>query len=89
MAIFAGILIAYRMRCIRVVRPFYGFTLASATGFLRLMAADLQFSAFGSGNGLGISSCGLGVLFGVIGTSLDAARLRSELHTRAVRGGTG
>ncbi|MCX4460555.1 Bax inhibitor-1/YccA family protein (plasmid) [Streptomyces sp. NBC_01340] len=74
-AVFAGVLIAYRMRWIRVTRRFFGFVLASATGFLLLTAVDLLFSAFGAGNGLGLGSGGLGVVFGVAGVLLGACFL--------------
>nr|BFD88015.1 Bax inhibitor-1/YccA family protein [Streptomyces sp. Xyl84] len=74
-AVSAGVLIAYRMRWIRVTRRFYGFVLAAATGFLLLMAADLLFSAFGAGHGLGFDSGALGVVFGIAGILLGAAFL--------------
>ncbi|MEU0566033.1 Bax inhibitor-1/YccA family protein [Nonomuraea sp. NPDC005983] len=75
LAVSAGVLIAYRMRWIRVTRRFQGFVLASAAGFVLLMAADLLFSAFGGGNGLGFDSGGLGVVFGVVGILLGACFL--------------
>ncbi|MET9144838.1 Bax inhibitor-1/YccA family protein [Streptomyces sp. NPDC004042] len=74
-AVSAGVLIAYRMRWIRVTRRFHGFVLAAATGFLLLMAADLLFSAFGAGHGLGFDSGTLGVAFGIAGILLGAAFL--------------
>lgn len=74
-AVFAGVLIAYRMRWIRVTRRFFGFVLASATGFLLLTAVDLLLSALGAGNGLGLGSGGLGVVFGVAGVLLGACFL--------------
>ncbi|MFE7403012.1 Bax inhibitor-1/YccA family protein [Streptomyces sp. NPDC057557] len=74
-AVSAGVLIAYRMRWIRVTQRFAGFVAAAATGFLLLLVADLLFSAFGAGNGLGFNSGGLGIAFGVIGIVLGAAFL--------------
>ncbi|CAM5707640.1 MULTISPECIES: Bax inhibitor-1/YccA family protein [Streptomyces] len=74
-AVSAGVLLAYRMRWIRVDRRFAGFVASAATGFLLLLAADLLFSAFGAGNGLGFHSGGLGILFGVLGILLGAAFL--------------
>ena len=74
-AVSAGVLIAYRMRWIRVTRRFYGFVLAAATGFLILMVADLLFSAFGAGHGLGFDSGALGVVFGIAGILLGACFL--------------
>ncbi|MFF5442099.1 Bax inhibitor-1/YccA family protein [Streptomyces achromogenes] len=76
----AGVLIAYRMRWIRVTRRFAGFVAAAATGFLLLLAADLLLSAFGAGNGLGFRSGGLGVLFGVLGILLGAAFLALDFR---------
>ncbi|WP_406430470.1 Bax inhibitor-1/YccA family protein [Streptomyces sp. NBC_01589] len=74
-AVSAGVLIAYRMRWIRVTQRFVGFVAAAATGFLLLLVADLLFSAFGAGNGLGFHSGGLGILFGLVGVLLGAAFL--------------
>ncbi|MFJ3586422.1 Bax inhibitor-1/YccA family protein [Streptomyces sp. NPDC090127] len=76
MAVFAGVLIAYKMRWIRVTRRFYGFVMAAAIGFVLLMAVNLLFSLFdGAGDGLGFRSGGLGILFGVIGIILGACFL--------------
>ncbi len=75
LAVSAGTLVAYRMRWIRVTRRFTGFVLAAATGFLLLLFADLLFSAFGAGNGLGFHSGGLGIAFGLLGIVLGAAFL--------------
>ncbi|MET9434810.1 Bax inhibitor-1/YccA family protein [Streptomyces sp. NPDC006551] len=75
MAVFAGVLIAYKMRWIRVTRRFYGFVIAAAMGFMLLMMANLLFAVFGGGDGLGFRSGGLGILFGVIGIILGACFL--------------
>ncbi|MDN3293137.1 Bax inhibitor-1/YccA family protein [Streptomyces ficellus] len=75
MAVFAGVLIAYKMRWIRVTRRFYGFVMAAAMGFILLMAVNLLFSVFGGGDGLGFRSGGLGILFGVIGIVIGACFL--------------
>ncbi|MDQ1010338.1 putative YccA/Bax inhibitor family protein [Streptomyces sp. V4I23] len=75
MAVFAGVLIAYKMRWIRVTRRFYGFVMAAAMGFVLLMLANLLFSVFGGGDGLGFRTGGLGILFGVIGVILGACFL--------------
>jgi uncharacterized YccA/Bax inhibitor family protein len=75
MAVFAGVLIAYKMRWIRVTRRFYGFVMAAAMGFILLMAVNLLFAVFGGGDGLGFRSGGLGILFGVIGIVLGACFL--------------
>ncbi|MFJ2114573.1 MULTISPECIES: Bax inhibitor-1/YccA family protein [unclassified Streptomyces] len=75
MAVFAGVLFAYKMRWIRVTRRFYGFVMAAAMGFMLLMVANMLFSVFGGGDGLGFRSGGLGILFGVIGIILGACFL--------------
>ncbi|AJF65539.1 Bax inhibitor-1/YccA family protein [Streptomyces vietnamensis] len=75
MAVFAGVLIAYKMGWIRVTRRFYGFVMAAAIGFVLLMAVNLLFAVFGGGDGLGFRSGGLGIVFGVIGIILGACFL--------------
>ncbi|MGW2055244.1 Bax inhibitor-1/YccA family protein [Streptomyces sp. NPDC001840] len=75
MAVFAGVLFAYKMRWIRVTRRFYGFVMAAAMGFLLLMAVNLLFTVFGGGDGLGFRSGGLGIIFGIIGIILGACFL--------------
>ncbi|MFB8211754.1 MULTISPECIES: Bax inhibitor-1/YccA family protein [unclassified Streptomyces] len=75
MCVFAGVLLAYKMRWIRVTRRFYGFVMAAAMGFMLLMVVNLLFAAFGGGDGLGFRSGGLGILFGVIGIILGACFL--------------
>ncbi|MGW6900081.1 Bax inhibitor-1/YccA family protein [Streptomyces sp. NBC_01727] len=75
MCVFAGVLLAYKMRWIRVTRRFYGFVMAAAMGFMLLMVVNLLFGVFGGGDGLGFRSGGLGILFGVIGIILGACFL--------------
>ncbi|MFJ4621373.1 Bax inhibitor-1/YccA family protein [Streptomyces sp. NPDC088812] len=75
MAVFAGVLVAYKAGWIRVNRRFYGFVMAAALGFVLLMAVNLLFTVFGGGDGLGFRSGALGVVFGVIGIILGACFL--------------
>ncbi|MDT0397799.1 MULTISPECIES: Bax inhibitor-1/YccA family protein [Streptomyces] len=75
MAVFAGVLVAYRAGWIRVNRRFYGFVMAAALGFILLMAVNLLFAVFGGGDGLGFRSGPLGIVFGVIGIILGACFL--------------
>ncbi|MFJ9247831.1 Bax inhibitor-1/YccA family protein [Streptomyces sp. NPDC101776] len=75
MAVFAGVLIAYRAGWIRVNRRFYGFVMAAALGFILLMAVNLLFAVFGGGDGLGFRSGPLGIFFGVVGIILGACFL--------------
>ncbi|MFF1545452.1 Bax inhibitor-1/YccA family protein [Streptomyces sp. NPDC058291] len=75
MAVFAGVLVAYKAGWIRVNRRFYGFVMAAALGFVLLMAVNLLFAVFGGGDGLGFRSGALGIVFGVIGVILGACFL--------------
>ncbi|MEU4210292.1 Bax inhibitor-1/YccA family protein [Streptomyces sp. NPDC026206] len=75
MAVFAGVLIAYRTRIIRVDRRFTRFVIGAAIGFLLLMVANSLFAVFGGGDGLGFRSGGLGIAVGVVGVLLGAAFL--------------
>jgi uncharacterized YccA/Bax inhibitor family protein len=75
MAVFAGVLFAYKMRWIRVTRRFYGYVMAATVGFLLLMVVNLIFSVVGGGDGLGFRSGGLGIAFGVLGIILGACFL--------------
>jgi uncharacterized YccA/Bax inhibitor family protein len=74
-AVFVGVLIAYKTRLIRVNRRFYRYVMAAAIGFVLLTAVNLLFMVFAGGDGLGFRSGGLGILFGVIGVVLGAAFL--------------
>ncbi|NBM15944.1 Bax inhibitor-1/YccA family protein [Streptomyces sp. GC420] len=75
MAVFAGVLVAYKTGLIRVNRRFYGFVMAAAIGFVLLMAVNMLFAVFGGGDGLGFRSGGLGIMFGIIGIILGACFL--------------
>ncbi|MFI8966220.1 Bax inhibitor-1/YccA family protein [Streptomyces sp. NPDC053493] len=75
MAVFAGVLVAYKMRWIRVNRRFYGFTIAAAIGFVLLMLVNSLFAVFGGGDGLGFRSGGLGIMFGIVGIIIGACFL--------------
>ncbi|QKV94554.1 Bax inhibitor-1/YccA family protein [Streptomyces sp. NA02950] len=78
MAVFVGVLVAYKTRLIRVNARFQRFVLAAAIGFVLLMAVNLLFAAFGGGDGLGFRSGGLGIVFGLIGVVLGAAFLAMD-----------
>ncbi|GAB2873049.1 Bax inhibitor-1/YccA family protein [Streptomyces deserti] len=75
MAVFAGVLVAYKAGWIRVNRRFVGFVMAAALGFILLMAVNLLFAVFGGGDGLGFRSGALGVIFGIVGIILGACFL--------------
>ncbi|MDH6628010.1 putative YccA/Bax inhibitor family protein [Streptomyces sp. LBL] len=75
LAVFAGVLVAYRAGWIRVNRRFYGFVMAAALGFVLLMMVNLLFAVFGGGDGLGFRSGPLGIVFGVVGILLGACFL--------------
>ncbi|MFF0111064.1 Bax inhibitor-1/YccA family protein [Streptomyces prasinus] len=75
MAVFVGVLVAYKAGWIRVNRRFYGFVMAAALGFILLMAVNLLFAVIGGGDGLGFRSGPLGIIFGVVGIILGACFL--------------
>lgn len=75
MCVFAAVLVAYKMRWIRVTRRFTGFVMAAALGFVLLMLANSLFALFGGGDGLGFRSGGLGIVFGIVGVVLGACFL--------------
>lgn len=75
MCVFAAVLVAYKMRWIRVTRRFTGFVMAAALGFVLLMLANSLFMLFGGGDGLGFRSGPLGIVFGIVGVVLGACFL--------------
>ncbi|MEU9714635.1 Bax inhibitor-1/YccA family protein [Streptomyces sp. NPDC047976] len=78
MCVFAAVLVAYKMRWIRVTRRFTGFVMAAALGFVLLMLANSLFMLFGGGDGLGFRSGPLGIVFGVVGVILGACFLAMD-----------
>ncbi|MEV1045343.1 Bax inhibitor-1/YccA family protein [Streptomyces sp. NPDC049916] len=75
MAVFAGVLIAYRTGLIRVTRRFYGFVMAALIGFTLLMMVNLLFAVFGGGDGLGFRSGTMGLIFGIVAIVIGACVL--------------
>lgn len=75
LAVFAGVLVAYRAGWIRVNRRFVGFVMAAALGFVLLMAVNMLFAVFGGGDGLGFRSGPMGIFFGIVGILLGACFL--------------
>ncbi|WP_405582388.1 Bax inhibitor-1/YccA family protein [Streptomyces sp. NBC_01190] len=71
-AVFAGMLVAYRTRLIRVTARYQRIGLAIAVGFVLALFANLLFYAFGSSNGLGLTTGGLGIVFCLLGIGLGA-----------------
>ena len=72
MAVFAGMLIAYKARIIRVTARYQRIGMAMAIGFVLAMLVNLLFAAFGSGDGLGLATGGLGIVFSLLGIALGA-----------------
>jgi uncharacterized YccA/Bax inhibitor family protein len=72
MAIFGGMLLAYRTRLIRVTARYQRIGMAIAFAFLVALVVNLLFAAFGSGNGLGLQTGGLGIVFCLLGIGLGA-----------------
>ncbi|GAB3117677.1 Bax inhibitor-1/YccA family protein [Streptomyces calidiresistens] len=75
MAVFAGVLFMYKQRIIKVNARFTKFVMAAAVGFVLLMAVNLIVALIGGGDGLGLRSGSLGIIFGVIGIILGACFL--------------
>lgn len=75
MAVFGGVLIAYRARLIRVTRRFQGFVMGALIGFVLLMVVNSLFALFGGGDGLGFRSGALGVVFGIVAIVIGACVL--------------
>jgi uncharacterized YccA/Bax inhibitor family protein len=75
MAVFAGVLFMYKQRIIRVNARFTKFVMAAGLGFVLLMAVNLIVALIGGGDGLGLRSGGLGIIFGVVGICLGACFL--------------
>lgn len=93
MAVFTGMLIAYRTRLIRVTQRYYRIGMAIAIGFLLLMVVNMLFAAFGGGDGLGVRSGGLGIIVGIVGVllgafflSLDFKQIEDGIRYGAPRG---
>jgi uncharacterized YccA/Bax inhibitor family protein len=72
MAVFAGMLVAYKTRVIRVTARYQRIGLAVAVGFVLAMVVNLLFAAFGSSDGLGLRTGGLGIVFCLLGVALGA-----------------
>ena len=72
MSVFAGMLIAYKARIVRVTARYQRIGMAMAIGFVLAMAVNLLFAAFGNGNGLGLATGGLGIVFSLLGIALGA-----------------
>lgn len=75
MAVFAGVLIAYRAKIIRVNARFMRFVIGAAIGFALLSLVNVLVAVFVGGDGLGLRTGGLGIVFGVIGVVIGAAFL--------------
>jgi uncharacterized YccA/Bax inhibitor family protein len=72
MAVFAGMLFAYRTRLIRVTTRYARIGMAIAIGFMLAMVVNLLFYAFGSSDGLGLTTGPLGIVFCLLGIGLGA-----------------
>jgi uncharacterized YccA/Bax inhibitor family protein len=72
MGVFAGMLIAYRAGVVRVTARYQRIGLAVAIGFVLAMVVNLVFAAFGSADGLGLRTGGLGIVFCLLGVGLGA-----------------
>jgi uncharacterized YccA/Bax inhibitor family protein len=89
MAVFAGMLVAYRARIIRVTERYQRIGLAVAVGFLLALVVNLLFAAFGSADSLGLRTGGLGIVFCLLGIALGAFFLSLDFKQieDGIRGG--
>ncbi|MFI8186304.1 Bax inhibitor-1/YccA family protein [Actinacidiphila glaucinigra] len=72
MAVFVGMLVAYRTRLIRVTARYTRIGMAIAIGFVILTFVNVIAAMIGGGDGLGLRSGALGVVVGIIGVALGA-----------------
>ncbi|WP_327290828.1 Bax inhibitor-1/YccA family protein [Streptomyces sp. NBC_01198] len=89
MAVFAGMLVAYRARIIRVTARYQRIGLAVAVGFVLAMLVNLLFAAFGNADGLGLRTGALGIVFCLLGIALGAFFLSLDFKQveDGIRGG--
>jgi uncharacterized YccA/Bax inhibitor family protein len=88
-AVFAGMLVAYKARIVRVTARYQRIGMAIAIGFVLAMLVNLLFYAFGSGDGLGLATGGLGIVFCLLGIGLGAFFLSLDFKQieDGIRGG--
>jgi uncharacterized YccA/Bax inhibitor family protein len=80
-AVFAGMLIAYKTGAVRVNRRFARIGMAVAIAFVLMTAVNLIVAVLVGGDGLGLRSNGpMGILFGVIGIALGAFFLAMDFN---------
>jgi uncharacterized YccA/Bax inhibitor family protein len=82
MAVFAGVLVAFKLRWIRVTRRISGFALAALLGLFLLAGADLLLSPLAGADDLGIGNLAVGACLGGAGIVLGVFVL--ALHFRQV-----
>ncbi|NUS12268.1 MAG: Bax inhibitor-1/YccA family protein [Streptomyces sp.] len=89
MAVFAGMLVAYRARIIRVTARYQRIGMAVAIGFVLAMLVNLLFAAFGGADTLGLRTGPLGIVFCLLGVALGAFFLSLDFRQieDGVRGG--
>jgi uncharacterized YccA/Bax inhibitor family protein len=91
-AVFGGMLLAYRARLVRVTARYQRIGLAVSFAFLAAIVVNLLFDAFGAGHelglrtgGLGIAFCVLGILLGAFFLSLDFRQIEDGVRRGAPR----
>ncbi|MFI0937977.1 Bax inhibitor-1/YccA family protein [Streptomyces sp. NPDC021020] len=89
MAVFAGMLVAYRARIVRVTARYQRIGMAVAIGFVLAMVVNLLFAAFGGSDTLGLRTGPLGIVFCLLGVALGAFFLSLDFRQieDGVRGG--
>ncbi|GAB2597913.1 Bax inhibitor-1/YccA family protein [Streptomyces capparidis] len=80
MAVFGGMLVAYKVGAVRVTPRYTRVGIGIAIGFLVLILVNLLAAAIGGGDGMGLRTGALGVVVGVVGVLLGAFFLSLDFH---------
>jgi uncharacterized YccA/Bax inhibitor family protein len=78
--VFGGMLFAYKSGWVKVTGRYARIGIAIAIGFLGLTLINLVVMMIGGGDGLGLRSGPIGVLFGIVGILLGAFFLSLDFH---------
>lgn len=80
LAVFAGMLFAYKAGWVRVTGRFARIGIAIAIGFVGLTLVNLLVAAIAGGDGLGLREGPIGIVFGIVGVLLGAFFLALDFH---------
>jgi uncharacterized YccA/Bax inhibitor family protein len=80
MAVFGGTLVAYKVGAVRVTPRYQRVGIAIAIGFVVLTMVNFFAALIGGGDGLGLRTGPMGIVFGVIGVLLGAFFLTLDFN---------